>query len=426
MSEFSDTDIHTNKRLANRQRLLAFGLIGVLFAAGLAYVLLAPANPEDRARQAASKTRLTAVDPRDAEAQWVTGGEARLKFVEEELANLSEKLAQPARGITNETAMEIEDLRAEMLRLQRANDELKKSIGNSAAIEAGATIPQTPDGEMAASATAIPSTRRRRSVQIDRFEPNDATYSEEPVSFEQPRSYDDVVYARPPSETDLGLTRGDIADWVPTNAYAPATFLVTVDMPAGSEDESDPLPVLLRVTGPAKSVLENGAPLETDLTGCQVNGAATPDLSSERVLIRLQKMTCLRSSGEVVETAVEGYVAQFGKVGVRGRVIRREGAFIKQALLASFVGGFGDALGANVQRSYTPFTGTEDQSLSPEDIFRGGVGGGISSASDRIADFLIEQAEDYDSVIELPAGVAVELVFVSGATVRDVHDGAGQ
>ena len=424
MAEFSDTDIHANKRFANRQRLLAFGLIGVLFAAGLSYVLLAPSNPEDRARQAASKTRLTAVDPRDAEAQWVTGGEARLKFVEEELASLSEKLAQPARGITTETAMEIEDLRAEMLRLQRANDELKRSLGAAAATRLSET--QIPDGISIASAPAGPPLRRHRSVQIDRFEPNDDGYSKEPVSFEQGRSYDEVAYARPPQETDLGLTRGDIADWVPTNAYAPATFLVTVDMPAGSEDESDPLPVLLRVTGPAKSVLENGAPLETDLTGCQVNGAATPDLSSERVLIRLQKMTCLRSSGEVVETAVEGYVAQFGKVGVRGRVIRREGAFIKQALLASFVGGFGDALGANIQRSYTPITGTDDQSFSPEEIFRGGVGGGISSASDRIADFLIEQAEDYDSVIELPAGVAVELVFVSGATVRDVHDGAGQ
>ena len=421
MAEFSDTDIHANKRFANRQRLLAFGLIGILFAGGLGYVLMAPSNPEDRARQAASKTRLTAVDPRDAEAQWVTGGEARLKFVEEELASLSEKLAQPARGITTETAMEIEDLRAEMLRLQRANDDLKRSLAGKATTQQAVT--QIPNGGLTASAPVTPPVRSRRSVQIDRFEPNDDGYSEEPVSFEQAGRYDNVSYARPPQETGLGLTRGDIADWVPTNAYAPATFLVTVDMPAGSEETSDPLPVLLRVTGPAKSVLEDGAPLETDLTGCQVNGAATPDLSSERVLIRLQKMTCLRASGEVVETAVEGYVAQFGKVGVRGRVIRREGAFIKQALLASFVGGFGDALGANVQRSYTPFTGTDDQSLSPEDIFRGGVGGGISSASDRIADFLIEQAEDYDSVIELPAGVAVELVFVSGATVRDVHDG---
>lgn len=421
MAEFSDTDIHANKRFANRQRLLAFSLIGLLFAAGLGYVLVAPSNPEDRARQAASKTRLTAVDPRDAEAQWVTGGEARLKFIEEELATLSEKLAQPARGITNETAMEIEDLRAEILRLQRSNDELKRSLG--AATLSRSTNPQTPGEGLVASAPAEPPIRRRRSVQIDRFESNDDNYTAEPVSFEETRDYSDVRFARPPSETDLGLTRGDIADWVPTNAYAPATFLVTVDMPAGSEDESDPLPVLLRITGPAKSVLEDGAPLETDLTGCQVNGAATPDLSSERVLIRLQKMTCLRASGEVVETAVEGYVAQFGKVGVRGRVIRREGAFIKQALLASFVGGFGDALGANVQRAYTPFNGTEDQSLSPEDIIRGGVGGGISSASDRIADFLIEQAEDYDSVIELPAGVAVELVFVSGSTVRDVHDG---
>lgn len=421
MAEFSDTDIHANKRFANRQRLLAFGLIGVLFAGALGYVLMAPSNPEDRARQAASKTRLTAVDPRDAEAQWVTGGEARLKFVEEELVSLSEKLAQPARGITNETAMEIEDLRAEMLRLQRANDELKRSLGAATAIRSPAS--QTPEEMLSSSAQEVQPLRRRRSVQIDRFEPNDDTFTAEPVSFEVVRDYGNVTFARPPTETELGLTRGDIADWVPTNAYAPATFLVTVDMPAGSEDESDPLPVLLRITGPAKSVLEDGAPLETDLTGCQVNGAATPDLSSERVHIRLQKMTCLRASGEVVETAVEGYVAQFGKVGVRGRVIRREGAFIKQALLASLVGGFGDALGANIQRSYTPFTGTEDQSLSPEEIFRGGVGGGISSASDRIADFLIEQAEDYDSVIELPAGVAVELVFVSGSTVRDVHDG---
>ena len=68
MSEFSDTDIHANERFANRQRFLAFGLIGILFAGGLAYVLMAPSNPEDRAREAASKTRLSSVDPRDAEA----------------------------------------------------------------------------------------------------------------------------------------------------------------------------------------------------------------------------------------------------------------------------------------------------------------------------------------------------------------------
>lgn len=423
MSEFADTDIHANKRFANRQRLVAFGLIGILFAAGLGYVLLAPTNPEDKAREAAAKTRLSSVDPRDAEAQWVTGGEARLKFVEEQLAAISSQVAQPDKGITPETAREIEDLRAEMLRLQQANDQLSRRL-NTARSAGPTPVPRTPDGEPVISATTEQPIRRRRSVQIERFEPTDGDSSFEPVSYRTTSIGSPSMIGRPPVETGLGLIRGDVADWVPTNAYAPATFLVTVDMPAGSEDESDPLPVLLRVTGPAKSVLEEGAPLQTNLTGCQVNGAATPDLSSERVYIRLQKMTCLRESGEVVETAVEGYVAQFGKVGVRGRVIRREGAFIKQALLASFIGGFGDALGANTQLAYTPYTGTEDNSLSAEEIFRGGVGGGISSASDRIADFLIEQAEDYDSVIELPAGVAVELVFVSGSTVRDVHDGA--
>ncbi len=226
-----------------------------------------------------------------------------------------------------------------------------------------------------------------------------------------------------PVETPQGLKKGGVADYIPTNAYAPATFLVTVDMPAGSEGASDPLPVMLRITGPARSALQNGKPLKTDLTGCLVNGSATPELSSERVMIKLQKMTCEREDGVAVETVVEGYVAEHGKAGVRGNVVRREGAFIKQALLSSIVGGIGEGLSVNSERVFEPYGGTSNRKLSTEEIVRGGVGKGVSGAADRIAEYLIQEAEEYDSVIELPTGVAVELVFVSGSVVRDVELG---
>ena len=425
MSDLSQTDLGANENRAARQRLVAIGAIGLVVAGAMAYIFMGSQSPEDRARQAAQKTRLTAIDPRDAEAEWVTGGEARLKSIEEALEGISARLNAPVTGITVETAREIEDLRAQNLRLQSNLDTLSRRLMTRPPTPAPAGTAQRPEGGggVVSQTPTLPSPASRRSAEILRFSPQDGSGGGEaqfePISFQTPGSGAPILA---PSETPQGLTRSDPRDYVPTNAYAPATFLVTVDMPAGSEDASDPLPVMLRITGPARSALQDGAPLETDLEGCLVNGAATPDLSSERVHVRLQRMTCQRADGEVVETMVEGYVAQFGKAGVRGRVIRREGAFIKQALLASLIGGFGEGLSANAELAFTPYGGSGDRELSTGDIVRGGVGQGFASAADRVADFLIEEAEEYDSVIELPAGIAVELVFVSGAVVRDVTE----
>lgn len=69
------------------------------------------------------------------------------------------------------------------------------------------------------------------------------------------------------------------------------------------------MPVVLRVTGPARSVYQNGRLLTTKIEGCLINGAARGDLSSEKVYVKLQKMTCPQPGGRYAVSEVKGFIA---------------------------------------------------------------------------------------------------------------------
>lgn len=218
----------------------------------------------------------------------------------------------------------------------------------------------------------------------------------------------------------------DSPDYLPPNSYAPATVIVGVDAPAGVPSQSDPLPVLLRITGPARSVLANGRVLTTRLEGCVVNGAARGDLSSEKVYVKLVRMTCDQPSGRVAISDVKGFISFAGKTGVRGRVVSREGDLITRSFLAGVAGGFGRGFAANSQIALRPggtlITGGEGGSrlpeLSPGQIAAGGLGEGVSSAGDMLSRYFIERAEQYQPVIEMPTGIEVHVVFLEGVYVR--------
>ncbi len=242
-----------------------------------------------------------------------------------------------------------------------------------------------------------------RSVQIISFEPATASFE---TGVLEPAIYN----------TDRG-------DYVPPNAYAEAHVIMGVDMSTGVRLSADPKPVLLRITGPAYSVLEGGRRLDVDISGCLVNGAAHAELASERVYVRLQKITCDRGDGEVAESQVEGYVGQLGKVGVRGRVVSREGDIVAKALTAGILGGFGRGLSRNTDQVFAAGTGGAstiigNEQLSAGEIAAGGFGEGLATAADTVSEYLIERAEQYQPVIEMPTGIDVEVVFLSGFFAR--------
>lgn len=218
---------------------------------------------------------------------------------------------------------------------------------------------------------------------------------------------------------DLGARSRSLTDYLPAGSYAPAVVVSGVDAGVGVESQSDPRPVLFRITGPAVSAAHEGNRQTVDLAGCLVTGAAIGDLSSEKVYVRLQRMTCSRRASEVYEANVAGYMTGAGKAGVRGLVVSREGDLVTRSFLAGMVSGVGEGLAQTTQPGLaTVGNVTTQQALGLEDIARSGLGKGVASAGERIADYLIKRAEQYQPIVVMQSGTAVELVFIEGVALR--------
>ena len=211
-----------------------------------------------------------------------------------------------------------------------------------------------------------------------------------------------------------------LSTWLPAGSHAEAVVLAGVDASAGISSQGDPRPVLLRLTGPAWTAAppasEDAAALSVDLAGCTVTGAAHGDLSSEKIYARLRTLTCAGPEpGTVVETRVAGFVANAGKAGVRGPVVSREGALVEKAFLAGLVSGVGQGVSQAFQPQAVASGAAALANTGLADIGRAGIGAGAASAGQKVADYLIRRAEQYQPVIQLRAGTRVTVVFIEGA-----------
>lgn len=203
--------------------------------------------------------------------------------------------------------------------------------------------------------------------------------------------------------------------YIPQASYVSAKIISSVDAQVGVSTQSNPKPVLLRINGEAKSALFNDQKLSINIQGCLVTAGAIGELSSEKIYIKLSKMTCANSETEVTEVPIKGYVAAKGSSGVRGKVVMKEGELIKKSFLSGVFGGIGSALSQSLAPPLTFGGGTTTQSsISISDATKSGVGAGLGNASDRLSDYLIKRAEQYQPVISIPSGIDVELVFIEG------------
>ena len=209
-----------------------------------------------------------------------------------------------------------------------------------------------------------------------------------------------------------------LSTWLPAGSHAEAVVLAGVDASAGISSQGDPRPLLLRLTGPAWTAAAGGSALQVDVAGCTVTGAAHGDLSSEKVYARLRTLTCAGPEpGSVIETDVAGFIAGSGKTGVRGPVVSREGALVEKAFLAGLVSGAGQGA-AQAFQPQAVATGGGNAAVANTglmDIGRAGLGAGAASAGQKVADYLIRRAEQYQPVIQLRAGTRVSVVFLEGA-----------
>ncbi len=400
-----------------RQLLLFSAIAAVLLVAVAAWLGMGGGKPS--LPQGGIEAEIAGPDA--AEQVWTRRSEARLGGIETRIREMQ----QEARRLKAEN----ERLRA---RLEADAADARGVIDRQAALidELRQGLEPLPDGMQAGSPGVVPGETSDSGAYFELQgnassggQPREtAPLAPAPMieTFElegEPRS--SITDPRSGPELVADAVAKPVSVWLPAGAHAEAVVLAGVDASAGVSSQGDPRPVLLRITGPAWTAAEEGTALQVDVDGCTVTGAAHGDLSSEKVYVRFRTMTCAGpESGTVIETDVAGFVAGSGKTGVRGPVVSREGALVEKAFLAGLVSGAGQGVAQAFQpQAVATGGGAAVANTALGDIGRAGLGAGASSAGQKVADYMIRRAEQYQPVIQLQAGTKVTLVFLEGARI---------
>lgn len=204
---------------------------------------------------------------------------------------------------------------------------------------------------------------------------------------------------------------------LPAGAILSGILINGMDAPTGTNTKADPYPTLIRIKHEA--VLPNY--YRSDIRECMLIGATHGSLSDERAYTRLETITCIFNDDSVAEQTIDGYaVGEDGKLGMRGRLVSKNGVILARALTAGFLEGISSAF-AGARVPAISGNVTQDQQiqslLSSSSVSAAGLEG-AGSAMEKLADYFIELAAGIYPVIEIDAGRQIEFVVTKGTSLK--------
>lgn len=202
---------------------------------------------------------------------------------------------------------------------------------------------------------------------------------------------------------------------IPAGSFASGVLLSGLDASTSLSSSGNPSPMLIRLTDHGTLPRR----FKSDLKDCHVIASGYGDISSERVLTRLERLTCVENiTGEILETGIAGYISgEDGKAGLRGVVVSKDFKYLANSAVGGILGGFSNTL--SPKQSYAPFIASKDV-LSPPPLserFQSGFAGGMSSSMDKLSQYYIDRAETLQPVIEVSAGRLVDIIFTQGVEI---------
>jgi conjugal transfer pilus assembly protein TraB len=224
----------------------------------------------------------------------------------------------------------------------------------------------------------------------------------EVLGFPVNKEAEKVSYTTPPEPKNT-------VEFLPADSFVRVAMLNGVDAPTGGQVESDPLPITLHVLDTAN--LANKYKL--NIKDCRFLAGAWGDLNSQRTMARLVNMTCI-IDGQTVELPVKGVLmGEDGKVGVRGRLVTKQGQLIANSLLSGFAGAVGQAFSQSATTtSISPLGATA--TVTPGQAWKAGVGGGLSSTGNALQQYFLKAADKMFPVIETDSGRVIEVLITKG------------
>lgn len=209
-----------------------------------------------------------------------------------------------------------------------------------------------------------------------------------------------------------------VLETIPAGAFAQAVMLSGMDASSAMNAASNPIPLLLRLIHPGTLPRY----FKSDLKDCHCTASGYGDISSERIHVRLEKLSCIeRATGEIVSTEVAGYIAgPDGREGVRGTIVSKEGAYLSRGALGGVFSGLAKvASPGNRQNMMNPFLGQNFSKPSTQELFQSGFLEGGGSALDKLSQYYINRAEQLQPIVQVPGGQIVDIVFTEEANIGE-------
>ena len=279
----------------------------------------------------------------------------------------------------------------------------------------GATAAPIPKATLVKARGAV-SPKKRVAVMRPKSAPQDASRSVTssriiPESVAHPVSAAQVfaVSAEAEAEADGSLTV------LPAGSFVRATVVSGVEA-----NTLEPYPVLLHLqqafTGPNKT--------KVDLSNCFVIAKARANLSTERVIMETDTLSCVRENGEHFKTAARGFTAgDDSTFGSTGTFISKQGQVLLAAVLANIAKNAGEAV-ALAQQSTTVLGSDKAATATNVTGSKAAFVGGKSmvDAASTVAQWYLDYAKQLIPSIGIGSGQTVHVVMLDTIRVPTLGD----
>ena len=207
----------------------------------------------------------------------------------------------------------------------------------------------------------------------------------------------------------------NVATYIPSNSFIKGVLIGSLSANTGGNANSDPTPVLIRLTNLAQ--LPNS--FHSNIKSCMVGGSGFGDLSTERVKIRLTTLSCVLKTGKAIDIPVKGYIAgEDAKAGVKGMVVSHSGTIAAKAAMAGFLqglGAMGQAMGQT--QTITPLGGVTT-TIAPDQAIYAGTGAGLSQVGSTLSQYYLGMLQQISPAIEVSAGRHITVILTQGVELK--------
>jgi hypothetical protein len=250
----------------------------------------------------------------------------------------------------------------------------------------------------------VASSEQKRAVQTD------SEQSELAVQ----EFNNEVEYDRPKS----------VKNYIPEGTYFTGHLLGGIAVSTGlntPDENATPVTLKLIKRSVAGRSTTNLSPLnKLQLENCRIIGSSYGDLSSERAIIRLEKMVC-EQDGVYITSKIAGQIfGPDGLNGVKGTIVSTSSKHVMNAAIGGVIGGVSSAAKGQDSALANPAGMMMTKKKGAKALLAEGGMQGVSSAGDKIADYYLRQAEAMSPILTVPSGVRINAQITKGFFVGEV------